>query len=375
MARSNEAMRILDQTLLAYAVRGLALFNQRRNLPEAPKRIGIIQPSAIGDMLLSSGVISAICSRYPDARVLLFHGTNNAPAARMLEASVEPILCNFSRPDKAWRQLRAAHIDLVVDLTPWPSLTATLARISALCAVGFAPNSARGRVFDIAVEHSGLRHELDNLAEMARVFDAQGEYTMRLRSDHCSLADTLLLDRLVICHISAGGRRAGEKAWPKDYWINLCRKLVRLGYTPAFTGSAADGPLVEQLRMELGDDANTTLSLCGKVPLAEMGDLLRRAQLVVSIDTSVLHLASAVGARVIGLHGPTRSFRWGPVGSQAIGLDSPHPAAGYIVYGTETHPEALDVMRALKPETVLDAVLNAMPGTEPVSAAAITQYA
>jgi ADP-heptose:LPS heptosyltransferase len=375
MARSNEAMRILDQTLLAYVVAGLSLFNRRWALPEAPKRIGIIQPSAIGDMLLSSGVISAVCRRYPDTRVLLFHGNNNAPAARMLEAAVEPVLCNFSRPDKAWRQLSAAHLDLVVDLTPWPNLTATLARISAPCAIGFAPNASRGRVFDIAVEHTGHRHELDNLAEMARVFDGEGDYTMRLRIDHCTLADMLPLDRLVLCHISAGGRRAGEKAWPREYWVNLCRHLVRLGYVPAFTGSSADGPLVEQLRAELGDDANTTLSLCGKVPLAEMGDLLRRALLVVSIDTSVLHLASAVGARIIGLHGPTRSFRWGPVGPHSIGLDSPHPSAGYIVYGTETHPEAMDVMRALKPETVLGAILNSMPSSAPVPQPAIAQYA
>ncbi|SFA79106.1 Glycosyltransferase family 9 (heptosyltransferase) [Rhizobium sp. NFR07] len=375
MARSNEAMRILDQTLLAYAARGLALFNKRRGLPEAPKRIGIIQPSAIGDMLLSSGVISAVRQRYPEARVLLFHGSNNAPAARMLEASVEPVLCNFSRPDKAWRQLSAARLDLVVDLTPWPNLTAMLARVSASCAVGFAPNPARGRVFDIAVDHSGRRHELDNLASMARIFDVHGEYAMRLRTDHCVVADSLPLDRLVVCHIAAGGRRAGEKAWPKEHWISLCRQLVRLGYMPGFTGSAADGLLVEQLRAELGDDANATLSLCGKIPLAEMGDLLRRARLVVSIDTSVLHLASAVGARIIGLHGPTRSFRWGPVGPQAIGLDSPHTAAGYIVYGTETHPEAPEVMRALKPETVLDTILNSMPSTAPASQTAIAQYA
>jgi ADP-heptose:LPS heptosyltransferase len=373
MARSTEAMRILDQTLLAQAVRMLTWFNRHRELPDVPQRIGIIQPSAIGDMLLSSGVVSAIRQRYPEARLLLFHGANNAPAAWMLEAAVEPVLCSFSRPDRAWRQLSAARLDLVVDLTPWPNLTATLARLSAPCAVGFAPSPARGGVFDIAVEHSGGRHELDNLAAMARVFSMEGDYRMRLRTERCVLADSLPLDRLIICHVAAGGRRAGEKAWPGEYWISLCRQLTKFGYLPAFTGTAADQPMVEHLRAEIG--ADVTLSLCGKVPLSEMGDLLQRAALVVSIDTSVLHLASAAGARLVGLHGPTRSSRWGPVGPQALGLDSPHPAAGYIVYGTETHLEAADVMRALTPEMVLAAILNSMADARPPAQPAMARYA
>ncbi|WP_217579044.1 hypothetical protein, partial [Mesorhizobium sp. GbtcB19] len=82
-----------------------------------------------------------------------------------------PVPTNFSRPDLALRALRAANLDLVIDLTPWPNLTAILARLSAPGAVGFAPpDEARGSIFDIAVEHRGDRHELDNLAAMARVF-------------------------------------------------------------------------------------------------------------------------------------------------------------------------------------------------------------
>jgi ADP-heptose:LPS heptosyltransferase len=87
--------------------------------------------------------------------------------------------------------------------------------------------------------------------------------------------------------------------------------------------------------------------------LEELGDLLRRAHAVVTVDTSVLHLAGAVRARVFGLHGPTRSYRWGARSSRGRSFDSPHPDAGYIAYGTETHPNALEVMKALTPDLVL----------------------
>lgn len=363
MSRSNEWMRLLDRSLLAQTVRGLSFLNRRRNLPEAPERIGIIQPTAIGDTLLSSGVVSAVAARYPHARLLVFHGANNGAAVRMLAACPEPVPTNFSRPDLALGALRAANLDLVIDLTPWPNLTAILARLGAPCAVGFAPlGEARGRIFDIAVAHRGDRHELDNLAAMAGVFGGADSYHMQLRVDDCSIATALPLDRLIVCHLSAGGSRAQEKAWPIEYWTALCSELIDAGYVPAFTGSPADRNVIDALQARLGPLAESTLSLCGKVPFTELGDLLRRAYAVVSIDTSVLHLAGAVDARIIGLHGPTRSSRWGARSPYAYGIDSPHPDAGYIVYGTEVHPRSMEIMQALTPDMVLPMLLGMEEG-------------
>nr|WP_245500842.1 glycosyltransferase family 9 protein [Rhizobium sp. BK251] len=275
----------------------------------------------------------------------------------MIASRPEAVFCRFSRPGPALRLLRGARLDLVVDLTPWPNLTAILARLSAPCCVGFAPqDAARGRLFDIAVDHRGDRHELDNVAAMARLFSGHEDYRMDISIENCQVAGYLPLDRLVICHLSAGGSRAADKAWPLDYWVVFCRSLIEAGYVPAFTGVANDQIVIDQLRSRLGVSGETTISLCGKIPFAELGDLLRRACAVVSVDTSILHLASAVDAMVFGLHGPTRSWRWGARSTRAVGLDSPHPDAGYISYGIEEHPRAAEIMRALTPEIVLEAV-------------------
>ncbi len=375
MARSTGWMRWLDRSLLAAAARLLAVANRRHSLPVAPKRIGIIQPTAIGDTLIASGAIAAIADRYPEADLFIFHGANNAPAVGMIEAPLTAIRCDFSRPDRAFRTLRAARLDLVVDQTPWTNLTAILARLSAVCAVGFTPEgSVRGRLFDVAVPHRGDRHELENLAAMARVFGATGKYRMQLRRKECAMARALSLDRLVLCQLSAGGTRAMEKAWPLEYWAVLCSRLIDLGYIPAFTGVDADQKVVDALFARLGSHAGSTISLCGKIPLSELGDLLRKAHAVVSVDTSVLHLAGAVDARVFGLHGPTRSWRWGARSARGQSFDSPHPDAGFIVYGTETHPSAMDVMRALTPDLVLRVLCEnseLASGVEPAPADAL----
>jgi ADP-heptose:LPS heptosyltransferase len=189
MARSNRWMRWLDRSLLAAVARVLAVANRHHSLPQAPRRIGIIQPTAIGDTLIASGAVTAIAGRYPEADLFIFHGANNAHAVGLIAAPLTAIRCNFSRPQRALRTLRAARLDLVVDQTPWPNLTAILARLSAPCAVGFAPEgSARGMLFDVAVPHRGERHELENLAAMARVFGARGRYRMDLQGTECALA-------------------------------------------------------------------------------------------------------------------------------------------------------------------------------------------
>jgi ADP-heptose:LPS heptosyltransferase len=48
--------------------------------------------------------------------------------------------------------------------------------------------------------------------------------------------------------------------------------------------------------------------------LRELASLLRSAKLVIGGDTGPLHLAAALGTKVVGLYGPTSCRRNGPYG-------------------------------------------------------------
>jgi ADP-heptose:LPS heptosyltransferase len=57
--------------------------------------------------------------------------------------------------------------------------------------------------------------------------------------------------------------------------------------------------------------------LCGELDLEHLAALLSLAALVVANSTGPLHLADALGTKVIGLFSPYRSaapYRWGPYG-------------------------------------------------------------
>ena len=73
----------------------------------------------------------------------------------------------------------------------------------------------------------------------------------------------------------------------------------------------------------------TVVNLCGVLDFGQVTALLKRAALYVGPDTSVTHLAAAIGTSTIGLFGPTNPVRWGPRGpsSRIDALSGPDEGA------------------------------------------------
>jgi ADP-heptose:LPS heptosyltransferase len=354
MARSSSFQRNLDRTLGIPAIRVLAVGRQRRALPSAPARIGVIQPTAIGDAILSSGVVKRLSEAFPSAALWVLHGVSNAAAVAMIDATFQREVVGFGRPDKALAALQAKKFDLLVDLTPWPRATALVSRLSGAVSAGFDSfGQARGDAFDLPVEHSCQRHELENFAAMADTVAGPGPYATALKRGWPAPKIALPFERLVLAHPCPGGSQAGPKSWPVAHWAAFVQALTAEGFVVGLTGAKADQPTVDRILAAAGRPGDQALSLVGALSLAELAAAMEAARLVVSVDTGVMHLAAALEVPLIALHGPTRPERWGPVSKAARACVSPHPAAGYINFGYETHPEADAVMAALPPEQVI----------------------
>jgi len=348
MARSSDFARRADQAggrLIA-----TLLPRRARPLPERPRRVVVIQPTAIGDTLIGSATLAAMHRAWPEAELILAHGASNAAAARMIDAPLTLVETGFSNPFAAARRLKALGPDLAVDLCPWPYATALAARLSAPAAAGFAPSfGARGRLFDLAVPHRTDRHERGNHAALAAALGLTDQPGMAIRRDPAALPADIAPEGLVLAHVSAGGARAAAKGWPAEHWVRLARALADEGWRLGFTGVAADAAQVSPILAAAGLPEEQAFSLCGRLPLPALAELLARVPLLISVDTGVLHLSAAVEGRALGLHGPTRAARWGSISPRALGLDAPHPAAGYIQYGWEEHPQAAAIMPTLTP--------------------------
>ena len=76
------------------------------------------------------------------------------------------------------------------------------------------------------------------------------------------------------------------KHWSKDNWKNLVEKFDDR-YNIIFTGTKADEELINYIR------GGKHLSLAGKTNLSELIEVLRRVDLVISLDSGTTHLARA----------------------------------------------------------------------------------
>jgi ADP-heptose:LPS heptosyltransferase len=354
MARTPEFKRSLDR-LLGFSA-AVPLSRRPRRMPDGQGRVVLVQPTAIGDTLISSGAVAAIARRFARAEVIMAHGANNAVAATLIDAPLKLVQFDFGNILNATSTLRALKPDIVIDLTPWPYVTALAARLTPAWSAGFQPPfGLRGRYFDLAVPHLDDRHEIENLRAMATALGAEGADEMAIRRNPQTRPANIEAGDLVLFHVSAGGSGAASKAWPDAHWIALLRALVADGWRVGFTGAPADEKQITPILAEAGLPEDCAFSLAGRMKLDALAELLAHAQLLVSIDTGVLHLAAAVNGRAIGLHGPTLSARWGCLSRQARSLDAPHAAGGFIKYGWEKHPQAMEVMLSLTPERVIAA--------------------
>ena len=74
-------------------------------------------------------------------------------------------------------------------------------------------------------------------------------------------------------------------------------------------GSSGDRDYLEHIRSCAGRD---TLNLASRTSLKGLAHILKRSSAMVTVDSGPMHLAAAVGCRVVALFGPTAPGRTGP---------------------------------------------------------------
>ncbi|MBW7971554.1 glycosyltransferase family 9 protein [Bradyrhizobium sp. BR 10289] len=324
-------------------------------------------------MFLTSGLVDHLHKLYPAAEIHVFHSAFNAGAVQFLVPDVISHRCDFTDPRPALRELRDAKLDVLINCAPWTRLTALLTSLSGAKATFGFRSKGQGihPAFDLTVPYRDDRHEIANHRAMAELFGPLDSYRLTIRSIECAPSRALPYDKLVLMHATPGGSAAKPKSWPREHWAELVGRLTGKGFVVGFTGTQADQTAIDAILDVAKVPSESAFSLAGLLSLPELAYALNRAKLLVTVDTGVAHLAAALNAPVVCLHGPTRFARWGACNVRATGVDSPHPAAGYIHYGFESHPLQNDVMPAISVEAVEAAVTVRLTETKSETVAVV----
>ena len=112
-----------------------------------------------------------------------------------------------------------------------------------------------------------------------------------------------------------GAEFGSAKRWPTEHFAALAAQILR--HTPAaqivLLGSAKD----RAVAAEIVAATPSVINLAGETPLAQAIALIGRADAVVSNDSGLLHIASALNRKIVALYGPTDPHHAPPFSDQS----------------------------------------------------------
>jgi len=324
-------------------------------------------PNWLGDTVMAEPAVRALRRAHPQAQVLLA-----GPWATVLGGQgLADTLVTYPR---AWSG-RLAAADVVRRLAPDTAVLLPNSVESALAAwywgagrrIGFDAG-VRGKVLtDVVALPEPRRHQIDEylmLAERCGASADDAEPTLTPPpADGAARAEARALLAEAGAH---GGRRTvgvhlgaaygPAKTWPAERVAELCRLLDTVGARAVLLGTAAEAPAAAALAAEA-----PAATLAGRDRPALLPSLLAELDALVSGDTGVAHLATALGTPVVALFGPTDPALSAPRG-RAVALTHPVPCAPcfYRVCPIE-HP----CLRGLEAKRVRDAVLALLESAPP----------
>ncbi|HYK81845.1 MAG TPA: glycosyltransferase family 9 protein [Gemmatimonadales bacterium] len=301
----------------------------------------LVRFSSIGDILLTTPLVRALARRHPEAKLVYVTKRAMAPlvsdnphlAAVVTLEPHEPLrqlarrlrACTPTHGLDLHGNLRSAALRLLVRCR-WAGYRkrklARTALIATKLDVYGAPVPVAERYFEAA-------RQLDTRPDGGPLEFCLG------RGAITRVAQWLGARGLGDARIAAlaPGAAHATKRWPVAHWSALAERLRAAGYRPVVVGGPDDRGLAQQLV------AGGAASAAGEFSLQETGALLARAQVVVSGDTGVMHMAAGVGAPLVALFGPTvAQFGFFPYRAAAIVLQRDLDCRPCSATGTATCP-------------------------------------
>jgi heptosyltransferase-1 len=294
-------------------------------------RFLLVRLGSLGDIIHALPAAGALRDTFPDARI---DWVVESKWARLLNGN--PDLTNGVAVNRgsrgglalAVRQLRSGNYTCAIDFQALYKSALLAFASGARRRIGFKSSYAReGLAAAFYTDRLNPRgpHKVDHnltLAECAGARPAKPRFPLAVDAeDEDRAARELSAQGVKDFFVLNPGGGWISKCWPAERYGELHRKIVeRFGWR----GVISFGPGEENLAREVISAAGNPRPAATPLGLGPLMALLRAAKFVVSADTGPLHLASALGAPVIGLYGPTDPSRNGPYSSDDVVVRNPH---------------------------------------------------
>ncbi|MBP2674888.1 MAG: ADP-heptose--lipopolysaccharide heptosyltransferase [Deltaproteobacteria bacterium] len=280
-------------------------------------KVLLFKPGAIGDLLQLTPVVRAIRGRMPESRITLMVGSAASAELFAHHPLVDEVLV-FDRKGRhrswrafwsLWAEVRRRRFDLVVNYqrSNWKGWLLVAAAVPCRLLVY---RKARGRVV----------HAVENHLEAVAALGIDPRTADRRLELHPGAGDVRWADELLEREGLAGrplaalnpGASHPVNRWAAGHFAELAGRLhAELGVGVLLVGGPQDRELADAVA---GGAGAPVVDCVGRASLLQTAALLSRCSVAVSGDTGPMHMATAVGTKVVALFGAADPARTGPVG-------------------------------------------------------------
>ncbi len=310
-----------------------------------PRRICIIKPSALGDIIHALPVLTGLRRRFPGAHI-----------SWLVSRSYESLLAGhpdlndtirFSRNTRGswWKgindfrrllaELRRRRFDLVLDLQGLlrSGIMAWATRAPHRIGLRGAREGASFFYTDVieGTDRASGGHAVDRYWRAAAALGANAAdrvFRFPAFESEGAWAERALSSCPRPWLTAAVGARWTTKRWPAAHFADLLgRAQAAFGGTVLFVGGGEDMPASLEAARSL---PGPVLHLIGRTTLPQLAALLARVDVMVANDTGPLHLACALGRPVVAPYTCTRADLTGPYGQRAGAVETTVWCAGSL---------------------------------------------
>lgn len=316
-----------------------------------PNKILVIRSSAMGDVAMTAPVLAEVAWRYPQTEIVLLTKAFYAPFFEGIDRlTIHNI--NIDRGQvhrgflgllRLYGELRRTHrkVEAVIDLQDkiYSKLLRKFYAVRGIRTTHIDKGRAGKRALTARPESGKkvMRQLRTSVERYADAFRAAGFELPPIGTDRAAYRQRRPLPTGLEIVRSEGERWIGlapfaqhrGKVYPLDRMREVARLLLEQSDRSVrlfvFGGGREERRLAEELAREVDPAGERCLSVVGRFSLREELDLIANLDLMVSMDSSAMHMASLVGVPVVSVWGATHPYAGflglGQAEADAVGLD------------------------------------------------------
>jgi lipopolysaccharide heptosyltransferase II len=315
--KCTNLVKLFDRLIGRISVQLVCKWSSRQLQPEKTYRpvnsLLLIRPGGIGDAVLLIPTIKALRKTYPTCAIDILAERRNAPVFHLVSgirmvylydtlAGLSSVLCN--------------RYDAVIDTEQWYRLSAVVTRmVNAPMKIGYGTNE-RARLFTHPAIYSFDDYEVDSFLKLLHPLGIAVPQAVRppfldIPEPAAHTAASLLegegREPVVALFPGSSDRK---KCWEMVRFISLATRLTEGGAAVVIVGGQEEVSAGEEIIK-----GATGLNLAGKTSLVETAAIIARADVLVSGDSGLLHIATGLHIPTVALFGPSNIEKWAPRGS------------------------------------------------------------